>query len=156
MSFTARLTQSSVGSPLINQAVPLADKNWFQTGGHARYFSEPITPEAFQEVLSYGAAHKLPICLIGEGANILVSDEGYDGLVIRPQLTHIKRYDYDQEYACVEAHAGVSFAKLISWCLENNLLVLEEFSGIRVTVGVCVYINIIYFLFLLMDVLIGG
>ncbi len=137
-----------IESPLFMPAVPLNDKNWFQTGGEAKYFAEPRTPEEFQVVLTTALAYEMPICLIGEGANMLVSDEGFDGLVIRPQLKAITSTETD-EYALVTAGAGVSFGELITWCLEHNIIGLEEFSGIPGTVGGAVFINIHYFEFLL-------
>src|SRR5579863_4494831 len=71
---------------LIQTNVPLADKNWFKTGGAARSYCEPTTTEQFQEAIIYATTHNLPIFMLGQGANILISDEGFDGLVIRPLL----------------------------------------------------------------------
>lgn len=158
MSFTALDSQlpRSLSSQLLLPSVSLADKNWFKTGGEARYFAEPRSPEEFQEILSYALGNDLKLCLIGEGANMLVSDDGFDGLVIRPQLKSIKRYDYDEQYSCVEAGAGVAFGDLINWCLDNNLIGLEEFSGIPGSVGGAVFINIHYFEFLLSTFLVGA
>ena len=141
---------------LVLPSASLADKNWFKTGGMAQYFAEPQTPEQFQEVLTYALRQNLKLCLIGEGANMLISDQGFDGLVIRPQLKTIKRYNYDDQYALVEAGAGVSFGDLINWCLDNTLIGLEEFSGIPGSVGGSVFINIHYFEFLLSQFLFGA
>ncbi len=141
---------------LLLPSVSLADKNWFQTGGDARYFAEPRTPEEFQEALSYALGQDLNLCLIGEGANMLISDKGFDGLVIRPQLTSIKRHDHNDQYAHIEVGAGVSFGDLINWCLDNNIIGLEEFSGIPGSVGGAVFINIHYFEFLLSQFIIGA
>ena len=74
---------------LITASVPLADKNWFRTGGSARYFAEPTTPEEFQTALLFALNTAQPIFMLGHGANILISDEGFNGLVIRPQLNEI-------------------------------------------------------------------
>lgn len=141
---------------IIYPSVSLADKNWFQTGGDARYFAEPRTAEEFQEALSFALTQHLSLCLIGEGANMLISDQGFDGLVIRPQLKSIKRHDYDEQYASIEVGAGVSFGDLINWCLDNNLVGLEEFSGIPGSVGGAVFINIHYFEFLLSQFITGA
>ncbi len=141
---------------LLIPSVPLADKNWFKTGGLARFFSEPKTPEEFQAVVQHAHAIEMPLFILGEGANILISDEGFNGLVIRPELTGIKRYHLDETHDLVEAQAGVSFATLIAWCLEHNLCGLEEFSGIPGTVGGSVFINIHYFEFLLSHYLVNA
>lgn len=147
-------TTSSLSSDLLVPSVPLADKNWFRTGGVARYFAEPTSAEEFQLVLT--AAESLPISVIGEGANMLVSDEGFDGLIIRPQLKGIKRFTWDNTHDLIEAEAGVRFGDLITWCLENNLIGLEEFSGIPGTVGGSVYINIHYYEYLLSQFLVAA
>jgi UDP-N-acetylmuramate dehydrogenase len=137
---------------LIQTNVPLADKNWFKTGGPARFYCEPTTSEQFQEAIVYAATHNLNIFMLGQGANILISDDGFDGLVIRPQLTNIQIINE----TIVKADAGVTMPDLIDYCLDNNLIGLEEFSGIPGTVGGSVYINLHYFNFLLADFLLSA
>lgn len=134
---------------LIQQQIPLADKNWFRTGGPARYFAEPTTAAEFQEALAFAREQQLPVFILGHGANILISDVGFDGLVIRPALTDTHYQEIDANYTEVTAGAGLSFADLINHCLDKSLLGLEEFSGIPGTVGGSVYINIHYYEFLL-------
>ena len=90
---------------------------------------------------------------MGEGANVLISDEGIQGLVIRPQLQTISTHVIDTQHTLVTAGAGVSFDALIQHCLAHNLIGLEEFSGIPGTVGGSVFINIHYFEFLLSNFL---
>lgn len=149
----SRLTLEST---LIIPSVELASKNWFKTGGPAEYFAEPRTAEEFQLALNTAQAHDLEATLIGEGANMLISDHGIKGLVIRPQLKSISRVVLDDEHTLVTAGAGVSFGELINWCLEHNLSGLEEFSGIPGSVGGAVFINIHYFEFLLGQFMTGG
>lgn len=134
---------------LITASVPLADKNWFRSGGSARYFAEPTTPEEFQTALLFALNTAQPIFMLGHGANILISDEGFNGLVIRPQLNEITYKNLEDNAVSVTVGAGVSMDTLITWCLENNIIGLEEFSGIPGTVGGSVYINLHYFEFLL-------
>jgi len=136
-------------STLIQEYVPLADKNWFKTGGPARYFAEPQSAQEFQQALNFAQKKQLPIFLLGEGANILISDEGFDGLVIHSKLKIITITYLDENSALITAEAGVTMPDLIQFCLENNLSGLEEFSGIPGTVGGSVYINLHYFQFLL-------
>jgi UDP-N-acetylmuramate dehydrogenase len=140
----------------IESNVPLRDKNWFKTGGNARYFCQPSTSEQFQEAVHFARDNQLPIFILGEGANILVSDDGFDGLVIQPQLKAITPKSYSASHTLVEAAAGVSFQTLIDWCLDNHITGLEEFSGIPGSVGGSVYINIHYFEFLLSHFLVSA
>lgn len=133
----------------IQHNVPLAHKTWFKTGGPAQYYCEPTNSNDFQTAYAFAREKKIPVFLLGEGANILISDHGFQGLVICPKNKQITQAQHDKEHTLVTAGAGASFSDLISYCLDNNLLGLEEFSGIPGTVGGSVYINIHYFQFLL-------
>jgi UDP-N-acetylmuramate dehydrogenase len=134
---------------IIAPNVPLATKNWFGTGGSARFYCEPTTAKQFQEAIAYAHHHQLALFILGQGANILISDDGFDGLVIHPKLASIKILSSDGITAIVKADAGITMPHLIDYCLENNVLGLEEFSGIPGTVGGSIYINLHYFEFLL-------
>lgn len=129
--------------------VPLQDKNWFRTGGAARYYSEPNTTHQLVDALSFAKKNALPYFVLGEGANVLISDDGFSGLVIRPKLTKILFEQQANSQVFVTAQAGVSMERLIKTCLKQQASGLEEFSGIPGTVGGSVYINIHYFRHLL-------
>lgn len=136
----------------IQTNIPLQDKNWFATGGLAKYFAQPLSTEQFQEALQFANVNGLSVFILGKGANILISDDGFDGLVIQPQLTQM---DVIDEHL-VTAGAGTSVHDLIEFCLNHNLIGLEEFSGIPGTVGGSVYINLHYFQFLLEQFLVSA
>src|SRR5581483_2365597 len=89
--------------------IPLHDKNWFKTGGSARYYCEPQSNYEFQQAIQFAHAQNLAIFILGEGANILISDEGFDGLVIRPLLKEITRREYNETYDLIEVASGISF-----------------------------------------------
>jgi UDP-N-acetylmuramate dehydrogenase len=135
-----------MNNTIITEYVPLHDKNWFATGGPARYFATPTTAEQLQEVITFAQNQQLEIFMLGKGANILVSDEGFNGIVIQP---HLKQISLEKESSLVVAQAGVTMDELIEYCLNNKLIGLEEFSGIPGTVGGSVFINLHYFNFLL-------
>ena len=144
----------------IERNIPLKDKNWFQTGGPAKFYAEPTNNQKFQAALTHAHDNNLDIFILGKGANILISDNGFDGLVIRPIMTDISHKDYspsfgkgDKNSAIVTAGAGTSIENLINYCLKHNIIGLEEFSGIPGTVGGSVYINIHYFKHFLSDFL---
>ena len=97
---------------------------------------------------------------MGSGANILISDAGFNGLVIKPKLNNIKINNINSKInsknILVTAGSGVEFSDLINFCLNNNILGLEEFSGIPGTVGGSVFINLHYFEFLLSQFLVSA
>lgn len=129
----------------IQEQVPLRDKNWFKTGGPARYFCEPQTATEFKEALIFAEEHNLEIFMLGEGANIVVSDDGFDGLVIRPTKNSVSFEPTNDNHTLVKAGAGVVMDELIEQTLANNLIGLEIFSNIPGTIGGSVYINLHYF-----------
>lgn len=134
---------------LIKTNIALADKNWFHTGGSATYFAQPKTVTEFQQALVFAEDKQVPIFILGEGANILISDAGFDGLVIKLALQQISLSNPENSTILVTAEAGATIDTLIEFCLEHNILGLEEFSGIPGTVGGSVYINLHYYNFLL-------
>lgn len=136
---------------IIQDNVSLKEKNWFQTGGPAKFYCEPTTDQEFKEALEYAKQHTLEIFILGDGANILISDDGFDGLVIHPQLKETSHQEN-----LVTAGSGVLIEDLIEYCLNNNLVGLEEFSNIPGTVGGAVYINLHYFQFFLADFLVSA
>jgi len=132
----------------IQKQVSLSDKNWFGTGGAAQYYCEPTTAQEFKKALAFAQENNFEQFVLGLGANILISDDGFDGLVIRPQLKEIT-HEQQNDNAHVTAGAGVTIQELINYCLEHNIIGLEEFSGIPGTVGGSLFINIHYFQYLL-------
>lgn len=137
----------------IEQNITLNDKNWFQTGGTAKYFCEPTTEKEFASALDFAKQKQLEVFVLGLGANILISDEGFDGLVIRPKLCMLET---DYENGKVFVGAGVKIQDLIDFCISNKLVGLEEFSHIPGTVGGSVYINIHYFDYFLADFIVSA
>src|SRR5688572_16335951 len=117
-------------SNLIQTNVPLVNKSWFKTGGNAKFFVQPTNALEFQESLRFAETQNLPIFMLGEGANILISDEGFDGLVINPALNLITIENETDEFAFIKSGAGVNMQELIDWSLQHNFVGLEEFSGI--------------------------
>lgn len=120
--------------------IPLNDKNWFKTGGKSKYFCQPKNETDFQTALAFAKTNNLAVFVLGKGANILVNDNGFEGLTI-----NLKTKELYTENEMVTAEAGVEIQELIDFCLENKLVGLEEFSCIPGTVGGSVFINIHYF-----------
>lgn len=160
MNQLSRHTAQQISLPIfVQEQITLHDKNWFATGGKARWYAEPTTALEMSSALQWAAHNELPVFMLGEGANILISDEGFAGLVIRPQITNLEVLQQSCSATAighVRAGAGASFGHLIDFCLANNLLGLEEFSGIPGTVGGSVFINIHYFQFLLSNFLVSA
>ncbi|MBF0206593.1 MAG: FAD-binding protein [Oligoflexia bacterium] len=159
----------------IQKNISLADKNWFKTGGAAAYYSTPQTSAEFTESILYAVSNQLPVFVLGEGANILISDDGYPGVVIHPKLKKIAIDNLDTRNI-VTAEAGVTLQDLIDYLTANNYESiiypthqnritsasndlgngLVEFSGIPGTIGGSVYINVHYFQYFLSNFLLSA
>ncbi len=67
----------------LEEGVPLSRFTTIGTGGPARYLARPATVEELREVLAWAAAEELPVAPIGLGSNLLVHDDGFDGLALK-------------------------------------------------------------------------
>ena len=135
---------------LIKKNVSLKDKNWFETGGCAEYYCNPKEIEEYIECCKFAKENNLKITILGAGANVCISDHGISGLVITPKSDYIN-YEINNQSIYLRVGAGLSIDNCIEYCLENNILGLEEFSGIPGTIGGALYINIHYFKFLISE-----
>lgn len=140
---------------LLQEHIPLNDKNWFRTGGKARFFASVTTEEEFQEALAFARGSKCALFVLGGGANVLISDEGFNGLVIQSKIETITHEDVDAHTVLVHAGSGVQMPQLINYCLAHNICGLEEFAGIPGTIGGAAFNNMHYFEFSLSNFLSG-
>ena len=67
----------------LEEGVRLSRFTTIGTGGPAAAFARPETVDELQEVLVYARDHELPVAVVGLGSNLLVADEGFDGLVLK-------------------------------------------------------------------------
>lgn len=121
---------------LIQENHRLAPYTTLGIGGMARYFAAPQTDEALAEAIQYGRDNALPIFILGGGSNTLISDDGFDGLVIHPAMQDVVWENADADgTVIVRASAGVIFDALSHEAAQKNLGGIESLSGIPGTVG---------------------
>lgn len=109
--------------------------NW-RIGGPARWFTIARDSQQVSAALNIAKKMKLPVFILGGGTNILVSDSGFRGLVIKIENAEIKKTGN-----VVWADAGVPMGRLAVFCLKNGLSGLEWAVGIPGTVGGAVFGN---------------
>ena len=114
----------------IQKNVSLAPYITFKIGGPAKYFYEAKNSEDLIKAIKAAKKAGLPYFILGGGSNILVSDEGFDGLVIKLQAT-----SYKLQATNIIADAGVLLSKLVSESVKAGLTGLEWAAGIPGTVG---------------------
>lgn len=116
---------------VIQKDIDLSQYTSFKTGGKAEFLS---TPGKFSELitaLKFAEEKELPITIIGGGSNILISDKGIKGLVIRTK--HLSRFSTrGNMFSC---RAGMSIDKAINITLDEGMMGLESLSGIQGSIG---------------------
>ncbi|HEY2493936.1 MAG TPA: UDP-N-acetylmuramate dehydrogenase [Paenibacillus sp.] len=130
------LSELNVGDIYLNE--PLARHTTWRIGGPADALIIPKTREQLQELIALLHQHEIPWMQIGRGSNMLVSDKGIRGAVIK--------LGSDLEYAnfqedVVTAGGGCSFVKLSIMAGKRGLTGLEFAAGIPGSVGGAVYMN---------------
>lgn len=114
----------------IRQNEPLLKHCTFAIGGPAKYFTVARTKEEILEALDFAKKNNLRFFLLGGGSNILFSDDGFDGVVIKIALGGLMA---DGEI--VTAGAGVLLSQIMNFSAENGLSGLEWAVGIPGTAG---------------------
>jgi UDP-N-acetylmuramate dehydrogenase len=128
--------QPIVGA-MIEENISLKEYTTFRIGGPARFFSRVKTVSELQEALAFAKQKSLPVFILGGGSNILISDEGFAGLVIKIEIRGI-----NIKKEIVTAGAGVVWDELVAYAVKNNLRGVENLSFIPGTVGAAPVQNI--------------
>ncbi len=120
--------------------VPLAPLTTFRIGGPADLFYEPTSADALAGAIRAAGERGVPWFLLGCGANILVGDRGFRGLVIRNRARDIQ---IDETTGRLRAESGaLVFPDLIEAAIESGLSGLEHYVGIPSTVGGALWQNL--------------
>lgn len=117
---------------------PLCDHTTFRVGGPARYFAQPKTVAQMIALTAFVKANDLRYAIIGKGSNLLVPDEGYDGLVIR---TPEEPPRWHEDGCTVTVSSGYAMTRLSAEAAKRGLHGLTFAQGIPGTVGGAVVMN---------------
>lgn len=117
------------------QGQPLAPLTTIGIGGDARYLIEAFTVEDLQGALAWAKARQVPVLILGGGSNVLVSDNGWSGLVILMRIAGFDVAEIGDATVEVVAGAGESWDQLVQLSVDHQLQGLECLSGIPGTVG---------------------
>ena len=122
----------------IEERVPLSRFTTLGTGGPARCFARPETDAELEEALSWAAERELPVAVVGLGSNLLVADEGVDGLVLKLS-GELATAEADGEQ--LRAGGGAPLAVCLHRARAASLGGLEFACAIPGTVGGGVWMN---------------
>jgi UDP-N-acetylmuramate dehydrogenase len=124
---------------IVETDYPLAKRTWYGLGGAADYFIAPKTVKQLKEVVRRCTKNNIRIYAMGFGSNLLISDEGLRGAVIKLEAEQFAQMEFDGEE--VTAWAGAELSKLVLTCVEKGLSGIEALTGIPGSVGGAVKMN---------------
>lgn len=137
----------------IKENEPMANHTTFKIGGPARFYFEAQTIDEIIRAVELCQKLDLPYFILGGGSNLLVSDQGYQGLVIKNKSNKIKLLGYQGKIEnlksqinklFIEVESGVLTNSLVRYTLKEGFSGLEDFLGIPGSVGGAIYINAHY------------
>jgi UDP-N-acetylmuramate dehydrogenase len=124
---------------IVETDYPLAKRTWYGLGGAADYFIRPRDIKQLKEAVRRCRKNSIPIYVMGLGSNLLISDEGVRGAVIKLEDEQFSQMEFDGEN--VTAWAGAELSKLVLTCVEKGLSGIESLTGIPGSVGGAVKMN---------------
>jgi UDP-N-acetylmuramate dehydrogenase len=134
----AEALKERLGPEAVRKQAPLCEMTTFKIGGPADLLIEPDSTEGVVEALKILKAQKVPFMTIGNGSNLLFSDQGYRGAILRI-AENLSAVTIEGE--TVVAESGVLLSKLAGMVLNEALAGFEFASGIPGTLGGAVFMN---------------
>jgi UDP-N-acetylmuramate dehydrogenase len=119
---------------LMQENVPLAPLTTLKIGGPGRYFAEAKTIAAVGEAVEFARVQRLPVFVLGGGSNLVISDGGWAGLVLRVAVSGIEEHDENGK-RLFEVGAGEEWDKFVARAVARNCAGVECLSGIPGSVG---------------------
>lgn len=144
-----KLIVDSFGSDRFKFNEPLKNHTFLQIGGPANLFFIAFTQNELIKIIKIARELKIPYFILGTGSKSMISDNGFDGLVIKNRTKNIQivsikgkvsKFGIGIEEAFVEVESGVSILKFAEFLNTQNLSSLE-LSGISGSIGGNLFLN---------------
>jgi UDP-N-acetylmuramate dehydrogenase len=136
---SASLTPFAGFEPIVQENVSLAPLTWYGIGGPARWLVHPRSVAELQALAARCVENGLRALVLGQGANLLVADEGVAAAVFMLDAPHWKQFAV--EGTTLTAGGGADMQAVARYCVRSGLAGLECMAGIPGTIGGCVRIN---------------
>ena len=127
---------SRIGDVVVLRDVALSQYTRFGIGGPADIFVETASPDRFIEALRIAQDSGLQTVVIGGGTNLVVSDEGFRGVVLKLSNRQIRA-----EGLSIYVESGVTLQTLVDFAVDQGLKGLETMTGIPGSAGAAIYGN---------------
>ena len=119
---------------------PMSKYTSFKIGGPAECLVKIETLEQLKSILKYTNEYDIKLTIIGNGSNILVSDDGIKGIVVKIEIDKLK-IDVQDKKALITVGSGVKLGLLAQKCLKQEITGFEFASGIPGTIGGAIRMN---------------
>ena len=118
---------------------PLSAHTTMKVGGEAKVFIEVDSVQRIIDVVKYAKENNINYCIIGNGSNLIFTDKGFDGIVLKvgSAFSDIDRLDETR----IKVSGGFQLIKLSYYAKENGLSGMEFAAGIPGTIGGAVRMN---------------
>lgn len=126
---------------IIQEHISLAPFTTLGVGGKARFFIEAVSIAEVEEAVSFAHERALPLFVLGGGSNIVIADDGFDGVVLMVRMTDVT-FAEQGDAVLVTAGAGASWDALVAKAVARGYVGIECLSGIPGTVGGAIVANL--------------
>ena len=117
---------------------PLRNYSFTKTGGNAEILVKINNEKDLQNVIAYSNENNIELTILGNGSNVLISDNGIQGIVaLTSDMNDIELLEGD----VISCYAGLTLKELSDFCIENSLTNLEFSCGIPGSVGGAIFMN---------------
>lgn len=119
----------------IHTNIPLKNYTTMRLGGNARFMTEVHNPNEVAEVCHNAKAQQLPLFILGGGSNIIVRDDGFNGIVVRNRIPGFEVISDEPGQTLIKIGAGENWDEVVKRTVEMNLSGIEAMSAIPGTAG---------------------
>ncbi len=137
---------SSDFANILTENEPLGPRTWFGLGGPARWMARPTGLTQLMELFRRCQQEEVPVYKLGQGANLLVNDDGVDGVVVQLNAPAFRGVDWnadarDPDIVRVSAGGGMDMNRLAREAVRRGFAGLECMGGIPGTLGGIIRMN---------------
>jgi UDP-N-acetylmuramate dehydrogenase len=119
----------------INEGEILAPFTTLKVGGPAKFFADVSSVQELKEVLRFVKAENLNLFVLGGGSNVLISDKGFNGIVIKINIEGIETLEKNDRDCIFRVGAGVVWDDFVKFTVKRNIWGIECLSGIPGSIG---------------------
>src|SRR5207237_7884365 len=115
----------------VKENVPLAPLTTLGVGGRARFFVRAESIHDVEAAVAFSREKRLALFVLGGGSNVVISDRGWDGLVLQIAIPGVDEHATGQ----FNVGAGVNWDTLVAHAVSRTYSVIECLSGIAESIG---------------------